>query len=141
MWVCGYSVVVDSGIFICVGVSFGSVGGCSMVGVGLKAHLSHALNFEAIPYTKTYFWWWCGVWFLGFRFVVIYLVDLGFAQQLGVCFFFFFFLMWFLLVGLVVFLMGLQVGMMVAWWWLLARVWWVKWDVSCSVLMRFAGVG
>ena len=43
---CGYSVVVDSEIFICVGVSFGSVGGCSMVGVGLKAHLSHALNFE-----------------------------------------------------------------------------------------------
>ena len=28
--------------------------GC-MVGVGLKAHLCHALNFEAISCTKTYF--------------------------------------------------------------------------------------
>ena len=58
---------VGSGILICVEVGFGSVGDDSMVGVGLKAHLSHALNFEAILCTKTYFWWWflwwwCGVW-------------------------------------------------------------------------------
>ena len=45
----------------------------------------------------------------------------------------------FLLVGLVVFLMGLQVGIVVAWWWLLAGVWWVKWDVSSGFLMGFAG--
>ena len=43
---CGYLVVVGSGILICVGVDFGSVGGGGMVGVGLKALLSHALNFE-----------------------------------------------------------------------------------------------
>ena len=35
--------------------------------------------------------------------------------------------------------MGLQVGIVVAWWWLLAGVWWVKWDVSSSFLMGFAG--
>ena len=29
---CGYSVVVGSGILICVGVGFGSVGGSGMVG-------------------------------------------------------------------------------------------------------------
>ena len=46
---------------------------------------------------------------------------------------------WFLLVGLVVFLMGLQVGIVVAWWWLLAGVWWVKWDVSSGFLMGFVG--
>ena len=47
----------------------GLVGGGGMVGVGLKAHLLKlaTLNFEAIPYTKTHFWWWflwgwCGVW-------------------------------------------------------------------------------
>ena len=39
-------------------------------------------------------------------------------------------------------LMGLQVGMVVAWWlwcWMLAGVWWVKWDVSGGFLMGFAG--
>ena len=36
------------------------------------------------------------------------------------------------------FLMGLQVGMVVAWW-LLANVWWVKWHVSRGFLMGFAG--
>ena len=58
-----------SGILICVGVDFGSVGGSGMVGlwvgvggggmvgVGLKAHLLRlaTLNFEAIPCTKTHF--------------------------------------------------------------------------------------
>ena len=34
--------------------------------------------------------------------------------------------------------MGLQVGMVVAWW-LLANVWWVKWHVSRGFLMGFAG--
>ena len=52
MW---YLVVVGSGILICVGVGFGSVGGGGMVEVGLKVHLSHTLNFEAIPCSKTYF--------------------------------------------------------------------------------------
>ena len=65
---------MDNGILICVGVGFGSMGGSGMVEVGLKVHLSHTLNFEAIPCTKTYFWWWflwwwCGIWFLGFDWV------------------------------------------------------------------------
>ena len=66
---CGYSMVVGSGILICVGVGFGLVGGGGMVGVVLKAHLLRlaTLNFEAIHCTKTHFWWWflwwwCGVW-------------------------------------------------------------------------------
>ena len=46
---------MDNGILICVGVGFGSVGGGGMVEVGLKVHLSHTLNFEAIPCSKTYF--------------------------------------------------------------------------------------
>ena len=28
--------------------------------------------------------------------------------------------------------------MVVAWWWLLVGVWWVKWDVSGGFLMGFA---
>ena len=64
---CGYSVVMGSGIWVngwqrhggFVGGS-GLMGGSNgMVGVGIKAHLSHALNFKAIPCIKTYFWWWC----------------------------------------------------------------------------------
>ena len=46
---------MDNGILICEGVGFGLVGGGGMVEVSLKVHLSHTLNFEAIPCSKTYF--------------------------------------------------------------------------------------
>ena len=42
---CGHSMVVGSGILICVGASFGSVGGRGMVGVGFGSILAQRLIF------------------------------------------------------------------------------------------------